>query len=276
MEIDIGGFDYSNHAHLRDANNLLDNIIDDNGYNYDTVMDIGCGSGRVTSLIDCRLRCEQILAIDIDMKAIKFAEKNYPSPRIRYQISDISLPWDKLDPLIRKYENQVDLIISNRVLHWIEDKNYVIQNIFRLLKPGGMCYANITTLLDLFSDLTQDEREKFSELIIIPSETDQKEQFKNLFEKNQFKLHWIESLHLQQLYPKDEFRSNVLPYFPNLTKKYLIEKDPIKRNMIMASGLSDYVKNAFLRLYSREIIEANGIPDKYELTYGQIKIIAQK
>lgn len=32
MEIDIGGFDYSNHAHLRDANNLLDNIIDDNGY----------------------------------------------------------------------------------------------------------------------------------------------------------------------------------------------------------------------------------------------------
>lgn len=56
----------------------------------------------------------------------------------------------------------------------------------------------------------------------------------------------------------------------------MIEKDPIKRNMIMASGLSDYVKNAFLRLYSREIIEANGIPDKYELTYGQIKIIAQK
>lgn len=177
-------------------------------FSYDTVMDIGCGSGRVTSLIDCRLRCEQILAIDIDMKAIKFAEKNYPSPRIRYHVSDISLPWDKLDPLIRKYENQVDLIISNRVLHWIEDKNYVIQNIFRLLKPGGMCYANITTLLDLFSDLTQDEREKFSKLIIIPSETDQKEQFKNLFEKNQFKLHWIESLHLQQLYPKDEFRSS--------------------------------------------------------------------
>ncbi|OTF77387.1 hypothetical protein BLA29_008396 [Euroglyphus maynei] len=62
MEIDIGEFDCSNHAHLRDANNLLDNIIDDNGYNYDIVMDIGCGSGRVL---------------------------------------DISLPWDKLDPMIR-------------------------------------------------------------------------------------------------------------------------------------------------------------------------------
>lgn len=32
LEVDVEDFDQVNHAHLRDANNLLDIIIDDNGY----------------------------------------------------------------------------------------------------------------------------------------------------------------------------------------------------------------------------------------------------
>ena len=58
----------------------------------------------------------------------------------------------------------------------------------------------------------------------------------------------------------------------------MLEKDPHKRNRIMAAGLYDYIKNAFLRLYCREIHSyKNGKKDnEYELTYGQIRIVAQK
>ena len=70
----------------------------------------------------------------------------------------------------------------------------------------------------------------------------------------------------------------ILPYFPNLTKKYMVEKNPHKRNQIMAQGLYDYIKNAFLRLYCREIFSSkNGnVSSEFELTYGQIRIVAQK
>lgn len=70
----------------------------------------------------------------------------------------------------------------------------------------------------------------------------------------------------------------ILPYFPNLTKKYMVEKDTTKRNQIMASGLHEYIKKAFLRLYCREIHthkSGQGLSE-FELTYGQIRIVAHK
>lgn len=61
----------------------------------------------------------------------------------------------------------------------------------------------------------------------------------------------------------------------------MIEKDPHKRNQIMASGLYNYIKSAFLRLYCREIYkESKDGPgqmlSEFELTYGQIRIVAHK
>lgn len=171
-------------------------------------MDLGCGSGRVTSLIDCRLRCEQIIAFDIDMKAIRYAKVNYSSPRIRYEVQDIALPWDELDDCIKKFEGKVDLIISNRVMHWIEDKNTAIANIYRLLKRDGSFYANISTLLDVFCDLNEEERIHYSKIIQIPTEEEQMQQFSDYFNRNKFQVHMIESFHLQQIYPKDDFKSS--------------------------------------------------------------------
>ncbi len=34
MDIDVEEYDQVNYAHLRDANNLVDRIIDENGYEY--------------------------------------------------------------------------------------------------------------------------------------------------------------------------------------------------------------------------------------------------
>jgi len=275
-------FDQVNHAHLRDANNLLDRIIDEKGYEFDIVLDIGCGSGRVTNLLDSRLHCHKIVAVDIDLKSIKYAAHHYASPRIQYLAQDIALPWSQLDPKIQALEGKVDLVFSNRVLHWIENKNQAVANFYRLLKPNaGALYANITTLWDLFYDLTAEEKESYDRLIHIPSEDEQVDQLHALFSKNHFEDINIEASVLRQLHPSAEFKSVILPYFPNLTKKYMIEKDPHKRNQIMSAGLYDYIKNAFLRLYCREIYSsksdfAGANTSEYELTYGQIRVVAHK
>ncbi|KAI2810126.1 hypothetical protein BLOT_001282 [Blomia tropicalis] len=279
MDIDVEEFDQVNYAHLRDANNLMDRIIDEKGYEFDTVMDIGCGSGRVTYLLDSRIHCHKIFALDIDLKSVKYATHRHASPRIQYSLQDISVPWAQLDPKIQQLEGKVDLIFSNRVLHWIENKQQAVANFYRLLKPGsGSLYANVTTLWDLFYDLPEEERKEYERMIYIPNEEEQVEQLHQLFEKSRFDSINIESTILRQHYPSEQFKSVILPYFPNLTKKYMVEKNGHKRNQIMASGLYEYIKNAFLRLYCREIFTTkNGQKSsEFELTYGQIRIVAQK
>ena len=175
---------------------------------FNIALDVGCGSGRVTHLLDSRLHCRKILALDIDLKSIKYAANRYASPRISYMAQDIALPWAQLDPKIQSLEGKVDLIFSNRMLHWVENKNQAIANLYRLLKPnGGAFYANITTLWDLFYDLDPEEKAKYDKLLSIPTEEEQIDQFRVLFEKNRFEDINIESTVLRQLYPGQQFTS---------------------------------------------------------------------
>src|SRR5699024_6610787 len=116
------------------------------------------------------------------MKAVKYASDTFASPRILYEVQYNAVPFAELDPSMQKLEGQVQMIVSNRVLHWIENKDLAVGNIFRLLKPGGMLYANISTLWNLFHDLPAEERQKYEKIIYIPSETEQIEQFRHLFQ----------------------------------------------------------------------------------------------
>lgn len=51
----------------------------------------------------------------------------------------------------------------------------------------------------------------------------------------------------------------------------------MKRNKIMASGLRKLVIDTFLKHYCRQVKgEDRNHPVEYELTYGQIRIVAQK
>lgn len=276
MDINTDEFNRVNYAHIRDANNLIDIIIDEVGEKFGIVLDIGCGSGNVTQILSQRISCEKLVAIDVDMRMIKFAKANYSSPKINYIVQDISVEWDQLDPTLRQLEGKVSLVFSNRVLHWVENKAIAAQNLYRFLAPNGKLCTNITTLWDLFHDLVPEEKIKFESLLQIPSEEEQIANWRTAFSESGFKNIDIEFSILRQMYPHNQFKNILLPYFPNLTKKYLIEKDPIKRNEIMASGLRELVKNAIMRHHCRELPIGSDGSGLFELNYGQCRVIANK
>lgn len=98
------------------------------------VLDLGCGYGW-----HCRFAGEQgaseILGIDLSRKMIEEAQKRNSSGNIRYCVcgmDEYTFP-----------ENEWDCVISNLVLHYVEDLDEVFQKVYRTLKAGGVFLFNI-------------------------------------------------------------------------------------------------------------------------------------
>ena len=114
---------------------------------------------------------------------IKFARDNNPLHSVEFLVQDISVPFEKLDPKLREYEGKVDLVWSNRVLHWVPEKNRLqaAKNILRLLKAGGKAYINATYIQDFVSSLPPEQKKEVSEVLSIPSVHEQENSWRHNF-----------------------------------------------------------------------------------------------
>lgn len=99
-----------------------------------TVLDLGCGYGW-----HCKYAVEygasHVLGIDLSEKMIKTAKKKNADPKIEYEVcglGEYSYP-----------ENTYDCVISNLVLHYIENLNEVYKNVYKTLKKDGIFLFNI-------------------------------------------------------------------------------------------------------------------------------------
>lgn len=99
-----------------------------------TVLDLGCGYGW-----HCKYAIENqansVLGIDLSEKMIEEALKRNADSKIDYQVCNL---------LDYEYPSSVfDIVLSNLVLHYIEDLNSIYKNVFQTLKKGGTFIFNI-------------------------------------------------------------------------------------------------------------------------------------
>lgn len=88
------------------------------------ILDIGCGTGYLTSRI--AEKCRNVTGIDLSETMIATAKKNYPD--INFIVADATVFRD---------EKGFDGIFSNATLHWISDQEGLNNNLYALLKKGG-------------------------------------------------------------------------------------------------------------------------------------------
>jgi trans-aconitate 2-methyltransferase len=107
------------------------------------ILDLGCGTGVLTSEIAAR--GADVYGIDRSIEMIEQAKSKFPV-----------LHFEVVDARELKFESEFDAVFSNAVLHWIPEPEKVAIGIACALKPGGRFVAefggkgNIQTLVNGF------------------------------------------------------------------------------------------------------------------------------
>ncbi|MFH0977159.1 MAG: methyltransferase domain-containing protein [Spirochaetota bacterium] len=97
----------------------------------ESVLDIGCGDGKVTALLCSYLAGGSVTGIDSSADMIALAKKNHP-PEKYPELFFIKMDATRLD-----FENKFDIAFSNAVLHWIKDQAAVLDGVKKSLKQSG-------------------------------------------------------------------------------------------------------------------------------------------
>lgn len=100
------------------------------------VADFGCGSGHYSIEAAKKVgKAGKVYAIDIQEEMLGFVRSQTKS----LGLSNIETIWTDLETpnSTRLRDGSVDLVIISNVLFQAEDKNQIIQEAFRILKPGG-------------------------------------------------------------------------------------------------------------------------------------------
>jgi trans-aconitate 2-methyltransferase len=97
----------------------------------ESVLDLGCGDGKVSAEIARRVPTGRVLGVDSSEHMIRLSCGSFPAfrfPNLRFQRGDArALEFDEC----------FDIVFSNATLHWVRDHGPVLNGAARSLLPGG-------------------------------------------------------------------------------------------------------------------------------------------
>jgi len=100
----------------------------------ETVVDAGCGSGRLTAEILERLPRGRVIAVDSSPSMLEVAARELAAYGDRVELVKTDLLRLDLDAV-------ADVVVSTATFHWVLDHPALFDRLHRALKPGGRLLA---------------------------------------------------------------------------------------------------------------------------------------
>ncbi|MEO5823037.1 MAG: methyltransferase domain-containing protein [Vicinamibacteraceae bacterium] len=101
----------------------------------ETVLDVGCGTGRLTSLLLDRLPRGRAIGIDYSRNMLATAQRELPAG-VQARAAFVHADASALPVAAR-----ADAIFSTATFHWVLDHPRLFHSLFRALTPGGRLVA---------------------------------------------------------------------------------------------------------------------------------------
>jgi trans-aconitate 2-methyltransferase len=97
----------------------------------ESVLDVGCGDGKVTVEIAHALPKGKVVGVDSSPNMINLAKTNFPQERYP------NLSFMHMDAQQLLFKEEFNCVFSNAALHWVKNHKPVLAGVYQSLKPGG-------------------------------------------------------------------------------------------------------------------------------------------
>lgn len=95
-----------------------------------TFLDVGSSTGIMTHLLSHEFK--QTTGIDIDEKAVAYSQKEFENEKLEFHLQD------SMD--IKYPDNTFDVVNCSHIYEHVPDSKRLMDEIYRVLKPGGVCF----------------------------------------------------------------------------------------------------------------------------------------
>jgi trans-aconitate 2-methyltransferase len=103
------------------------------------VVDLGCGTGRLTQVLHERLRARSTLGVDRSARMLEHAQTSELPAGLRFERGDIET---------FEAAGAYDLIFSNAAFHWVDDHETLISRLAGALTKGGQLAFQVPASYD--------------------------------------------------------------------------------------------------------------------------------
>ena len=113
------------------------------------VVDLGCGTGKLTRELHAHLKARETLGIDRSARMLDSAREAEVPPGLRFQQADIeSFPGG---------DSGYDLVFSNAAFHWVENHETLFARLAAALAPHGQLAVQMPAMHDETEHLVAEE-----------------------------------------------------------------------------------------------------------------------
>jgi len=134
-----------------------------------SLLEIGCGEGRVLLELRKRFPTLQLFGINKKPWATMTGSESLREAALHYKIFTESELQSVQLPEVLFYNaktlqhesNSLDLVISQVAFHYFERKDILLQDIWRVLKPGGQAFLHIDSIMSPCPDFMMSDTPRF-------------------------------------------------------------------------------------------------------------------
>jgi trans-aconitate methyltransferase len=179
-----------------------------------SVLDVGCGDGKITAAIARALTEGEVIGIDISPSMVNFAHQSFSSiPNLKFLVLGAAQVME---------QEKFDLITSFTAMQWVLEQSQALQRFEKALKPGGRLCIQMPTGLpsameQALNEMLSSEKWKgyFSDFSA-PWRFYQPQEYRDLLAQTHLTTHRVDTYTLHEKFPSravfHEFLKQWFPY----------------------------------------------------------------